>query len=230
MRIHVEALFTHDASLRIQFVNEPWANGTVRVPADRFFLGRTAAGNMWRFRSDLPGSLVEQLELLCVDEPVTKNLNQKPRHLEAYLRLLEGHGSIRQVWLGPAYRLPVSARPSLRPVRITAANAGVLGAGFEEMAAELEVAQPFFGLVQGGHAVSICRSVRITPEGHEAGVETLSDFRGKGYAPEAVAGWAAAVAEMGCIPLYSTSWENTASQAVARKLEAICYGVDFHIT
>ncbi|MEC2525685.1 GNAT family N-acetyltransferase, partial [Bacillus thuringiensis] len=32
------------------------------------------------------------------------------------------------------------------------------------------------------------------------------------------------------IPLYSTSWDNYASQAVARKLKLIDYGMNLHIT
>ena len=64
MRIHVEALFTHNEGLRIESVNQP--NGGV---APRFFLGRTIAGNLWRFRTDLPGDLVKELKKLCNGEP-----------------------------------------------------------------------------------------------------------------------------------------------------------------
>ena len=77
--------------------------------------------------------------------------------------------------------------------------------------------------------MSVCRSVRITPEAHEAGVETLPDFRGKGYAKDVAAQWAQRVRAVGAIPLYSTSWENNASQAVARKLRLECYGADFQV-
>jgi len=77
--------------------------------------------------------------------------------------------------------------------------------------------------------VSVCRSVRITPAAHEAGVETLPDFRAKGYAQDVVAGWARLVRSMGAIPLYSTSWENTASQALAKKLRLVMYGADFQV-
>ncbi|MGH2617528.1 MAG: GNAT family N-acetyltransferase, partial [Thermomicrobiales bacterium] len=41
--------------------------------------------------------------------------------------------------------------------------------------------------------------------------------------------WAQAVRQEGRIPLYSTSWENLASQAVARKLGLVLYGVDLDI-
>ncbi|HEX9962676.1 MAG TPA: GNAT family N-acetyltransferase, partial [Pyrinomonadaceae bacterium] len=89
--------------------------------------------------------------------------------------------------------------------------------------------QPFVALVKENRAVSVCRSVRITTEAHEAGVETLPEFRGKGYAEDVAAEWALRVRAAGAIPLYSTSWENYASRAVARKLRLKCYGADFHI-
>jgi hypothetical protein len=34
---------------------------------------------------------------------------------------------------------------------------------------------------------------------------------------------------LGCIPLYSTSWDNLASQAIARKLQMVLYGEDWSI-
>ena len=105
----------------------------------------------------------------------------------------------------------------------------MLRGGFEKLVEELPDWQPFVAVMEGGRAASVCRSVRLTPEAHEAGVETLSEHRGKGYAKEAVAGWARLVRAMGAIPLYSTSWDNAASQAVARKLGLALYGADFQI-
>ena len=49
MRLHVEALSVHDDGSRMMAVNEP--GGRL---APRFFLGRTLAGNLWRFRTDVP--------------------------------------------------------------------------------------------------------------------------------------------------------------------------------
>ena len=225
MAIHIQALFTHDANSRLLFVNEP-GGGT---PSPRLFLGRTREGNLWRFRADLPETLVEELEALCVDEPIGKELHTPPRHVESYVRLLETHAPVCELSLGPAYHFTQYLEPSRPVLAITETNGGALRGGFEELVAELPDWQPFVALVEGSRAVSVCRSVRITPAAHEAGVETLPDFRGQGYAKDVVAGWARFVHSMGALPLYSTSWENTASQAVAKKLQMELYGADFHV-
>jgi predicted GNAT family acetyltransferase len=132
--------------------------------------------------------------------------------------------------MGPAYQFTEYVAPSKPLLALTETNAERLRGGFEKLVAELPAWQPFLAIVEESRAVSICRSVRITPEAHEAGVETLHEFRGKGYAKDVVAGWARVVQSLGAIPLYSTSWENTASQAVAKKLHLVPYGADFHIT
>jgi hypothetical protein len=226
--IHVRALFTHDAESRILFANEP--DSTV-APAPRLFLGRTRAGNVRRFRADLPHSLTQELDLLFADElPVNTEFREPPLHAEEYVRLLERHASVEKVSTGPAYYFPENITHSRQTIVVTEKDAEKLQGGFEKLVAELSTWQPFVALMDEGRAVSICRSVRITPVAHEAGVETLPDFRGKGYAEDVVAEWARRVRSAGAIPLYSTSWENTASQAVARKLRLKCYGVDFEIS
>jgi hypothetical protein len=227
MAMHVRALFTHDAGGRLLLVNEPGGGGD-RAP--RFFLGRTRAGNLWRFRADLPENLVEELGALCVDEPVGQALRRKPRHFAAYVRLLANHAPVQKISAGPAYQFTAYAQPSRPLLAVTETNAGLLRGGFEPLISELSDWQPFLALVEEQRAVSVCRSVRITPAAHEAGVETLPDFRGRGYAPDVVAGLARMVRSMDVIPLYCTSWENTASQAVAKKLRLAPYGANFHVT
>jgi RimJ/RimL family protein N-acetyltransferase len=226
MDIHARALFTHDARSRLLFVNEPG----VEVPAPRLYLGRTREGKLWRFRADLPEALVGELEALCADEPVGAELNSKPRHADSYVRLLETHAPMRRVWAGPVYQFSGYPEPSRPLLAVTEANAESLTGGFEELVEELPFNQPFVALVEEGRAVSVCRSVRITPAAREAGVETLPEFRGRGYAKDVVAGWARSVRSVGATPLYSTSWENTASRAVAKKLRLAVYGADFHVT
>lgn len=227
METHVRALFTHDERARLLCVNEPGGGG---APAPRLFLGRTRDGNVWRFRSDVHGALAAQLEALCADEPAHVEFEDAPRHVEEYVRLLEGHAHVREMEAGPAYRFDEYAEPSRPLFSITEANAELLRGGFEKLLDEPPTWQPFVAVVEDGRAVSVCRSVRITEEAHEAGVETLREFRGRGYARDAVAGWARLVRASGAAPLYSTSWENSASRALAKKLGLEFYGADFHVT
>lgn len=222
---HVRALFTHDDDMRLLGANEP--NGS---SAPRIFLGRTSEGNVWRFRSDLPTLLIDRLAALCIDEPVVANPGRKPSHFDEYINVLETHGSVEKVWAGPAYRFPDRVPSSTRAVPMTREDAATLSPALEAWIDDLHEGRPLLAILQEGRAISLCCSVRITPEVHEAGVETAGAYRGKGYASEAVGAWANVVRDMGCIPLYSTSWENAASQGVAKKLGLVTYGVDFHVT
>ena len=226
MEIQARALFTHDERARLVRVNEPGGGG----PAPRLFVGLTREGNLWRFRADLPTELVEELEALCAAEPAGAELGGMPRNTEAYVRLLEAHAPVRGTEAGPAYHFDEYVEPSSPPLSVTEANAELLRGGFEEFVEELPAFQPFVAIVEDGRAVSVCRSVRITRAAHEAGVETLPDYRGRGFATDVTAGWARLVRSEGALPLYSTSWENKASQAVAKRLRLKLYGIDFHIT
>lgn len=224
MEFHVEALFTHDLHMRLLSVNEPWPG---EAPAPRFFLGRTIDGTVLsRFRYDVPEKFIEQLEGWCTDEPPVKDFQTRPKHFEAYMNLLQGE----HFTMGPCFLVPGGAAPKMQVISITRENGTeYLRSGFEWLKSEIDYAQPCIALVHEGRAVSVCRSVRITSEAHEAGLETLDVYRGRGYAAAVVAGWAMAVRKTGKIPLYSTSWENLASQSVARKSALSLYGVNFTV-
>lgn len=74
-----------------------------------------------------------------------------------------------------------------------------------------------------------CYSSRVGLVADEAGVETPSEHRGLGYAKIAVAAWARRVQTQGKLALYSTSWQNRASQRVAEKLGGRLYAEDWHV-
>lgn len=226
MKFHADALFTHDAAARMLRVNEP--DGAV---APRLFLGRTSAGHVLRAREDLPDTLVVEAAELIAAESVHGPLSALPQCYEAILTLLGRHAPVQRIWSGPAYCIDADALPDAsNGVRINGANVDLLQS-FPDWQNEVDLRrQPFYAVVDGGRAIALCCSVRITTLAHEAGVATLPEARGKGWALHAVAAWARAVDALGAIPLYSTSWDNRASQAVARKLGMRQFGVNFHVT
>lgn len=224
-RLHTEALFVHDPDGRLLAINEP----DPETPAPRFFLIRTVAGNLWRVRHDLPAGLAAELERLAAGEPVRADLRAPPRHAAAYSALLARHAPLSHTDAGPAYYLPESDPPA-GAITITPENAIVLQAHYPYTRNHLAELAPVVAVVQNGVAVATCYSARITARVAEAGVHTLPAYRGRSYAAATTCGWAAALRAMGRQPLYSTSWTNTASQAVAAKLGAVQYAVEFSIT
>jgi hypothetical protein len=226
MEIQINTLFCRDAAGRLRCVNEPG-----EPPAPRFFMGRTFSGNLWRFRHDLPAALVAELEALCRSEPIATDLVNPPQNYAAIKAQLNAHAPIQEEYRGPAWWIPEGNLPGVNVVLIDDANANLLEATFPWVLRAVPHYRlgPVAATLDQGRAVTICFCARIPGQATEAGVETLAEFRGKGYATAAVVGWAAAVRKRGCIPLYSTEWENRASQGVARKLDMVLYGEDWSL-
>jgi RimJ/RimL family protein N-acetyltransferase len=229
LELQVEAMFTHDAAGHMVAINEPGGG-----PAPRFFLGRSRMGNVWRVRHDLPEATARRLEALAASEHVRDDLRAEPRHIAAYLEALGADQDVRAVVTGPAYRFPDALPP--RPTGITwitHANLDLLRLldwDVDALAAgELEAWSPMAAIVEDGAAVSLGFSARLTDRVAEAGVNTVDAYRGRGYAPTVVTSWASAIRAGDRIPLYSTSWSNLASQAVAHKLGLIQYATDLSL-
>jgi hypothetical protein len=230
MQIHVSALYRHDDRQRLLAVNEPGEPRPDDPPPPRLFLGRTRAGHLWRFRHDLPESSIAELEAVLRSEPVTADLSQPPQCLPELQATLARGAPIAGMWSGPAWRFPDEIPASEHEVvRVTTANDDLVRPVFPSLADELPWRQPCLAIVATGRLASLCFSSRNTPVAAEAGVDTLEEFRGRGYAPAVVAAWGQAVRAEGRIPLYSTSWDNLASRSVARKLGLVLYGADFSI-
>ena len=225
MQMHVEALFTHDERGRIVRVNE--FNGK---PASRFFIGRTPKGNVIRVRADVDDALAHQLELLATAEQPGDALLEPPYGSTPYEAALAAAAPVERIETGPAFRVAQDLVRKPNAIRITLENRDLLKPLHQSWFDDVAHCQPFVGVIHEGVVVSVCASVRITDRAHEAGVDTHADFRGRGFAPHAVAAWARAVREANRLPLYSTSWKNTASRAVAEKLGLVRYGTTLHIT
>jgi RimJ/RimL family protein N-acetyltransferase len=227
-QMHVDALFVYNDNAAMVRVNEPEPSGT----APRFFMTRTIKGNIWRARYDLPDELTDILcNKLAPDEPISRprNLPLPPKYAARYKEALERYAPIAKVEVGPAFWLPEGDVPE-QVVTITQENIGLVERYFGWLQQEPNDYAPVMAVVEDGAAVAVCFSSRLTAAVAEAGVNTEAAYRGRGYAPDVVRGWAAAVRASGRLPLYSTSWENKASKAVARKVGAMPYAMDFSIT
>jgi RimJ/RimL family protein N-acetyltransferase len=224
MRIRVETLFTRDAAGRLLRVNKPQGND-----APRFFLGRTAEGSDCWFRVDVDDHLARWLAAAAKVRRSGEDHRLAPEDPAAYVALLERAAPIQRTKAGPAYCFPRELAELADVVPVTNQNAEILRPHLEPWLDSTAAGLLTMAVVEGGRAVAVCNSARITDVAHEAGVETAPGFRGRGHAARAVASWAVAVRRAGAIPLYSTSWSNTASQAVARKLGLRMFGADLHI-
>lgn len=224
MRIQIETLFVHDDRGRMLRTNDP-----DRRPAPRLFLGRTRCGHVARFGEAVPDLLARRLAAIVEREPLTGDLRAALAGTAALRAALESDAHVEREEGGPAYSFPdILVRP-LDAIPVSAdENAGAVRDTFPWVV--LPAWQPCFAIVRDGVAVSVCFTSRNGARAVEAGANTLSDFRGRGFASAATAAWGAAVRATGRIPLYSTAWNNLASQGVARRLGLIVYGADAHWT
>jgi hypothetical protein len=225
MQLHVEALFTHDANHDLVRVNEP--NG---APAPRFFLGRTRDGVLCRFRHDVDAATRRALRKTLEDQTARATSIDLLADPLPYQHILSRTAPVEKTWFGPAYCIPRRPLVTAPTIGVTTANADVLRALLEAWVPDVPRCQPMIALEIEGRAVTLCCSGRSTKEADEAAVETVTSYRNRGYGRLVVQAWASAVYAAGRLPLYSTSWENTASQAVMRKLELAPFGVDLHVT
>lgn len=218
-------LLERDAQGRLVATRDPVAR-----PAPRLFLGRSAEGNVWATRRDVDRETADALSRLCAAEPLLGIPSREcvPACRERALRLL---GPMEAEYRGPCYVLPAEPARDGRAREIAPHEAAIWATAFPWLAAEYPAVRPVVIAFEQREPAAICCAPRgVTRQAAEAGVETLPPFRGRGLATAAVACWAAAVRRMGRIALYSTSWENAASQAVAGHLAGRLYGENWHVT
>ena len=145
----------------------------------------------------------------------------------------EALGGVQSSYVGPAYRFPSELpAPIVETTRLAYGELHLLGRMGWNVNAEAEqfaAREPYVAVIADGAVVSVCFCARLTDRAAEAGLETLEGYRGRGYGPAVTAAWARAIRASGRIPLYSTSWDNLASQAVAGKLGLVQYATDLSL-
>ena len=225
MALHIRALFRMDERDRLLSTNEPDPPA-----APRLYLGRTTSGNVWHFRHDLPDGIARHLDEILHAEPAATDLSRSPTCLEALPAVLSQHYPVTDLSMGPAWRFPDAfPEPIHETIPITSKNDAIVRRVKPRLAADLPWSQPCLAIVRQNCLASVCFSSRNTPDAAEAGLETMEDVRGQGYATSVTAAWARAVRAEGRLPLYSTSWDNLPSRAVARKLGLVLYGADLSL-
>jgi hypothetical protein len=217
MEIHVHVLFEHDDNGRLTVLNEP-----PKDIAPLVFIGTTRLGSVIRYSNTLDAKLVEGLEKAFDTEP--------DERLGKVLTLVNKERPIHDVWFGPAYVFPsIEAGTCPRITQVTNENKEILQPLFPYTFEDFDYKQPCYVIIEDNMPVSICCSARQTSRAAEASLFTHGNYRGRGYGVDVAKAWAAEVQKQGRLALYSTSWNNFASRAVAKKLQLIEHGTDFHI-
>lgn len=225
IELQLEVLLARDAKGQLVATRDP-----APQTAPRLFLGRSREANVWATRSDLAPALRAELESLCAAE-ARLEAPQSALPPACRARVLELLAPLTREHRGPAYVLPDRLPSDERAREVTTDERDLWCEAFPWLEGEFEAVTPVAVAFADGVPAAICHSPRgMTAAVAEAGVATREAFRGRGLATAAVACWARAVQRTGRRALYSTSWENAASQAVARRLSGRLYGEDWHVT
>lgn len=216
MNIQAQVLYVHDPAGRMTAINE-----YTNQPAPRFYMGHTTIGRVIRFNRNVPDPLVDQIMHILQDDSQIK--------IADIIRTFDKGKEISSLWMGPAYVFNEIKMDYMGAILVTDDNKACLEAGFPNLLAEIKHREPCYMVIENDIAVSVCFSARYTELAAEAGVETLNNYRGKGYAFRVTSAWAQAIRQSHRIPLYSTSWDNYASQSIAKRLNLTQYGTDVSI-
>ncbi len=204
---HLDTLFVLDGRRRIVSTREPNPSA-----GPGFVLIRTGESCVWAVGSGVGEEQAREVSMLALEEQPTADFHLPPKHAEKYREILGGEFDF-----GPAFEFPELLPVVERAVRVE--DLAALQCSFGGWTAdEIPGRSPIMGIFEDGAPVSICFSARISELAAEAGVETAPDYRGRGLAGLATYAWATAVRASGRTPIYSTSWSNGPSLAVARKL------------
>lgn len=223
--LYIQTSFVLDDNGRIVSTREP---GAKRGPLVTIVKSLKACA--WAARADIPPALMSEIDRLAEAEQPAVNFEQGPAQSHRLIALLikriaPGEASVRKTMEsdGPAFDFPKTlVQP---PDIVVVEDEQLLNRNFSGwIPGEIEAGRgPVMAIVEDGYPVSICFCARRSDTAAEAGVETAEAYRGRGYAPLVTAAWALAVRKSGRVPLYSTTWLNKSSLAVARKLKLVTY-------
>jgi hypothetical protein len=217
LQVRADVLFTYDERDRMVYENDPELR-----PAPRVYLAFTQAGCVVRCGKDLPEAMCGAVEAMVEGASMVTDLRVAPPVVAAIEELLGAQARDG----GPVYRFPDALVPAGNAVQLTEENVGAARDTYPWLLQELREWWPCFAVLRDDVAVSVCFSSRVGTVVCDAGVETIPAYRGQGFAGMVTSAWAGAIRQAGAIPVYSTSWDNLASQRVAERLSLSMYGAD----
>jgi hypothetical protein len=217
--LQLQTLFELNGERRIVSTREPSPR-----PGPVLSLIRGTTKCAWAVRADVPDELARELDRLAQEERPTSDLRDAPIHADRYVSLVGG-----EIECGPAFTFP-DAVPE-PPGIIVVDDVRLLEQNFRGWVAdEILGRSPIMAVVEERQALSVCFCARSSELAAEAGLETAAAFRGCGLAARVTSAWALAIRASGRIPIYSTSWSNDASLAVARKLSLVPCASDWSLS
>ena len=178
------------------------ANESSGAPAPRFFLGRIPRAREWRVRHDVDSQTADELAALCSADASAVDDLSAPTFPTPFEPVLARSSPVQKTWAGPVFHPGTGVRVLPGAVAVSAANVEILRAHLGPWVDSVPNEMPIFA----------------------------ATVDGEGYASIATAAWLDAIRRSGLVPLYSTSWPNTASRALARRLGLTQFGADLHFT
>ncbi len=170
----------------------------------------------------------DALEALVAEEPPLIDPDRSPVHYDEYAALL----GVELLRAGLNYCFPDefhyehsvelvrSETPEgdrlLRRLRVDGGMPqALIDVGFASVA---DFWAPWVVALHDGEIASIAISARLGPVGADVGITTMPEFRGRGLAAAAVAGWVSHASLTGLLLSYGTAKTNLSSQRVAARL------------
>ncbi len=237
LEIDAATLFVHDAAGRILRENDP-----ERSVAPRMFLSGCESGNLLRLRSDVEGSIAEEIAALVAQEPPLAQPEAVPRFLERYRELLSLAAPAERTSFGVIHLLPCGLNYEHDAVLVQQGTAkadklfavlqrhglpkAMVGMGFADTS---HFWQPWCVAMDGNEIAAIAFAARLGDAGATLGLATMPAFRGRGFAAAVTAGWSSLPQLQGRTLIYSTTRDNVSSQRVIARLGLPFIGVSVRL-
>jgi len=174
------------------------------------------AGAVWTTSVAVSDAAHDLVNTLLAWEPGADELGWAPSCASSLIDAL-GAGDVARPHGGPSYVVSAPLAPTAGPdLRSEVEMGGVAALDGLIPEADRGLASPWVVAIVDGRVAAVCETARSTPRSVEAGVWTYEPHRRQGLGAAVTAAWSARVA--GRTAFYSTSWDNTASQGVARRL------------